>query len=317
MAEDYHIHGGVVGTVNCQGNVIMHGGVVDRMNVQGDCKQYGGIIERRIIMGGSAAVSQQQSQPKERVIYKDRIVYKDRVVYRDRVITQNNSQQARIIQKLEKENEQLRKALKEKEETAPPDDILVQRICSLRDIIDKEREAHAKDVEDLKYRLDVAMEINTKLRQHNDEVDRRSQEIADNHIDILATLMAAYPFTPDKDLEFEFGIPVQRIRDTARVLGQIKSPEARAEAREYLHKQHIELIQRRGGDQGNHKPRTRQVEKVDKKGKVLASYKSIVDAANRTGCTSKTIQKYCLSEKTIYMKDGITFRYKDNENQDS
>lgn len=311
MAEDYHIHGGVVGTVNCQGNVIMHGGVVEQMNVQGDCKQYGGIIERRVIIGGSAAVAQQQTQPKERVIYKDR------VVYRDRVITQNNPQQARIIQKLEKENEQLRKALKEKEETAPPDDVLVQRICTLRDTIDKEREAHAKEVEDLKDRLDVAMEINTKLRQHNDEVDRRSQEIADNHIDILATLMAAYPFTPDKDLEFEFGIPSYRIRDTARMLGQIKSPEARAEAREYLQKQHRELIQRRGGDQGNHKPRTRQVEKVDKKGKVLASYKSIVDAANRTGCASKTIQKYCLSEKTIYMKDGITFRYKDNENQNS
>ena len=219
--------------------------------------------------------------------------------------------------------EQLRNKIKELKESGtvkesvPSDDVLVQRICTLRDTIDKERDAHAKEVEDLKYRLDVAMEINTKLRQHNDEVDRRSQEIADNHIDILATLMSAYPFTPDKDLEFEFGIPVPRIRDTARVLGQIKSPEARAEAREYLQKQHLELIQRRGGDQGNHKPRTRQVEKVDKKGKVLASYKSIVDAANRTGCTSKTIQKYCLSEKTIYMKDGITFRYKDNENQNS
>lgn len=317
MAEDYHIHGGVVDTVNCQGNVIMHGGVVERMNVQGDCKQYGGIIERRVIMAGPAAVAQQQTQPKERVIYKDRIVYKDRVVYRDRVITQNNPQQAIIIQKLEKENEQLRKALKEKEETAPPDDVLVQRICSLRDTLDKERDEHAKEVAELQDRLDVACEINAQLRNRYEDDNRRSQEIADKHIDILATLMAAYPFTPTEDLAFEIGLPVQRIRYVADAFNVMKSKEKRDEAREYLRKQQIELVDRRGGDQGKYNPRTRQIEKIDKKGNVLATYKSIVDAANRTGCSSTTVKKYCQSKKTTYMKDGITFRYKENENQNS
>ncbi len=86
MKEDIHIHGGVFGTVNCQGDVHMHGGVVQRMNVQGDCFQHGGVIQQRITMGGGAAVAQQQTQQtKERVIYKDRVVYKDRIVYRDRV----------------------------------------------------------------------------------------------------------------------------------------------------------------------------------------------------------------------------------------
>ena len=87
MKEDLHIHGGVVSSVNCQGDVIMHGGVVQRMNVQGDCIQHGGIIQQRITMGGGAAVAQQQTQQaKTRVVYKDRIIYRDRekVVYRDK-----------------------------------------------------------------------------------------------------------------------------------------------------------------------------------------------------------------------------------------
>ena len=312
MAEDYHIHGGVVEIVNCQGNVIMHGGVVERMNVQGDCKQYGGIIERRVIMAGPTAVAQQQTQPKERVIYKDRIVYKDRVVYRDRVITQNNPQQAIIIQKLEKENEQLRKTLKEKEETAPPDDVLVQRICSLRDTLDKERDEHAKEVAELKDRLDVACEINAQLRNRYEDDDRRSQEIADKHIDILATLMSLYPYTPDKDLEFEFGLPADRIRYAAAALGAIKSPEARHEAVDYLQRQHRELIQRRGGDQGNYAS-AKPVEKVGKYGRLIKSYDSIREVATDNGLCEDTIKGHCIryhKAKKYFTKEGFTFRFK-------
>ena len=307
MTDHKYVFQGPVGQMQLSHCTVYVQGIVEKLTLE-DCEvQVTGIVNHRYDMQKCVVVGE---PPKPANDYEVRELRREIEELRWKL---RNSQT---------HEEQLRnKIIKLKEsgakEPEPSDDVLVQRICSLRDTIDKEREAHSKEVEDLKYRLDVAMEINTKLRQHNEEVDRRSQEIADNHIDILATLMAAYPFTPDKDLEFEFGIPVPRIRDTARVLGQIKSPEARAEAREYLQKQHLELIQRRGGDQGNHKPRTRQVEKVDKKGKVLASYKSIVDAANRTGCASKTIQKYCSSEKTIYMKDGITFRYKDNENQNS
>lgn len=85
--NDLHIHGGVLGNINCQGDVFMHGGVVQRMNVQGDCIQHGGIIQQRVTMGGGAAVAQQQTQQaKTRVVYKDRIIYRDRekVVYRDK-----------------------------------------------------------------------------------------------------------------------------------------------------------------------------------------------------------------------------------------
>jgi len=308
MTDHQYVFQGPVGQMQLSHCTVYVQGIVDKLTLDNCDVQVTGIVNHRYDMQKRVVVGEPPKTDAEIELFEKR---RENTNLRWQVQSLQSE-----VHRLKQEIKRLRNAAQQPE-PLPDDDVLVQRICSLRDTIDKEREAHAKEIDDLKYRLDVAMEINTKLRQHNDEVDRRSQEIADNHIDILATLMAAYPFTPDKDLEFEFGIPVTRIRDTARVLGQIKSPEARAEAREYLQKQHLELIQRRGGDQGNHKPRTRQVEKVDKKGKVLASYKSIVDAANRTGCTSKTIQKYCLSEKTIYMKEGITFRYKDNENQNS
>ena len=308
MTEHKYVFQGPVGQMQLSHCTVYVQGIVQKLTTE-DCEvNVTGIVNQRIDMNKRVFVSEPPKTNADIELAEKR---------RENSNLRWQVQQLQSeVHRLKQKNKKLREESKQPAEV-PDDDVLVRRIIKLQEQIEKEREAHAKELDDLKDRLDTAMEINTKLRQHNDEVDRRSQEIADNHIDILATLMAAYPFTTDKDLEFEFGIPVPRIRDTARVLGQIKSPEARAEAREYLQKQHLELIQRRGGYQGNHKPRTRQVEKVDKKGKVLASYKSIVDAANRTGCNSKTIQKYCLSEKTIYMKDGITFRYKDNENQNS
>ena len=271
----------------------MHGGICYLKGKVGSMTHYGGVVY--------------DQRPSNRVEIRESEMSQQLKRYYQKRIEELETK----VMKLDHERSVLRGRLDKLKETEPeqePDDVLVQRICTLRDTIYKEREAHAKEVEDLKYRLDVAMEINTKLRQHNDEVDRRSQEIADNHIDILATLMAAYPFTPDKDLEFEFGIPVTRIRDTARVLGQIKSPEARAEAREYLQKQHRELIERRGGDQGNHY--SRPVEKVAKNGRVIATYDSVSEAAEMNGFVEHTITKHCNGKIKGYATDGYKYRYK-------
>ena len=271
----------------------MHGGICYLKGKVGSMTHYGGVVY--------------DQRPSNRVEIRESEMSQQLKRYYQKRIEELETK----VMKLDHERSVLRGRLDKLKETEPeqePDDVLVQRICTLRDTIYKEREAHAKEVEDLKYRLDVAMEINTKLRQHNDEVDRRSQEIADNHIDILATLMAAYPFTPDKDLEFEFGIPVPRIRDTARVLGQIKSPEARAEAREYLQKQHRELIERRGGDQGNHY--SRPVEKVAKNGRVIATYNSVSEAAEMNGFVEHTITKHCNGKIKGYATDGYKYRYK-------
>ena len=301
MTDHKYVFQGPVGQMQLSHCTVYCQGIVEKLTLE-DCHvQVTGIVNHRYDI-----------QPKQVVIQDPPKPAND---YEVRELRREIEELRWKLRNSQTHEEQLRnKIIKLKEsgakEPEPSDDVLVQRICSLRNTIDKEREAHSKEIEDLKYRLDVAMEINTKLRQHNEEVDRRSQEIADNHIDILATLMAAYPFTPDKDLEFEFGIPVHRIRDTARLLGVIKSPEARAEAREYLQKQHIEMIERRGGDKCTH--HVKPVEKVTKRGRVLATYKSVGDAANRSGFSTRTIQTYCQAKDgKKYTSEGFTFRYKE------
>lgn len=267
MYQDVHIHGGVVESVQTAGDVIIHGGVVERLTAHGDCKQYGGIVEQNIIQTGANANYQ---EPK--VIYRDRekIVYRDRVVtkYRTRMETQKTiddlqrliERERRRADDLEARNVTLQEELLRKE-NQQSDNVLVMRIESLENQLKKEREARKKDVEDLQYNLDGVKEAYFDLLHQKKEQESKSQEIADKHIDILATLMALYPFTTDNDLVFEFGIPVNRIRDTARVLGVMKSPEERKAAVEYLRKQHIEFIQRRGGDTTKGKKKTKTKKK--------------------------------------------------------
>jgi hypothetical protein len=166
-------------------------------------------------------------------------------------------------------------------------------------------------VDDLKERLSVAMEINAKLRCDTGR-EAVSQEIADRHVDILASLMALYPFTPDKDLVLEFNIPAGRIREVAQVLDVIKSPEARREAREYLQRQHIEFIQRRGGNQGNF-TMSKPVEKMSRNGRVIQTYDTITEAEEDTGHAAETIRNMCkaYNTKRRYTKEGYTFRFRD------
>ena len=217
------------------------------------------------------------------------------------------------LRRSENEVLELRRKDRQEESEIPSDDVLVQRIILLRSDLEKERQVHAQDVKELKERLDTALEVNAKLRRHNEEREKISQHIADYHVDILATLMALYPFTPDKDLEYEFGIPANRIRDTAKVLGQIKSPEARREAVDYLQRQHRTMIQRRGGDRGNY-TNIKVVEKVSRNGRVIETFESAKAAAKAIGWSDKTIREYCqdFDKKRRYTKEGYTYRYKRN-----
>lgn len=255
------------------------------------------------------------------VVYDQR--HSDRVEIRESEMSQQLKRyyQKRIeeletkVMKLDYEHSMLRSKLDKLKEIDPEqdsDDVLVQRICTLRDTIDKERYEHAKEVAELKDRLDVAMEINAKLRNSYEDDDRRSQEIADRHIDILATLMAAYPFTPTEDLSFEIGLPVHRIRYVADAFHVMKSKEKREEARDYLSRQGIELIERRGGDQGNYAG-ARPVEKVGKYGRLIKSYNTIREAATDNGLCEDTIKGHCIryhKAKKYFTKEGFTFRFK-------
>ena len=216
------------------------------------------------------------------------------------------------VTKLDYERSVLRGRLDKLKEIDPeqePDDVLVQRICTLRNELDKEKEAHKKDVDDLNYR------INTILRElngyHHDYYDSiiHEQDLAinDEMFDVLFTFINLYPFTSDRDLAFEFGITKAQVKTIANILKMVKSPEARREAVDYLQRQHRELIQRRGGDQGNHF--MRPVEKVARNGRVVATYKSVSEAADMNNLSPNAINDHCHGNVKGYSKAGYKYRY--------
>ena len=277
-------------------------GIVEKLTLE-DCQvQVTGIVQQRFDMNKRVFVA---DPPKPANDYEVRELRREIEELRWKL---RNSQT---------HEEQLRNKIKElkgngAQEAEPSDDVLVQRICSLRDTLDKERDEHAKEVAELKDRLDTACEINAKLRHSYEDDYRKSQEIADKHVDILATLMAAYPFTPTDDLSFEIGLPVHRIRYVADAFRVMKSKEKREEARDYLKRQSIELIERRGGDQGNYAG-ARPVEKVGKYGRLIKSYNTLREAATDNGLCEDTIKGHCIryhKAKKYFTKEGFTFRFK-------
>lgn len=290
--NNYIINGGSHSIPHDIETLEAHGGVYYIRGNIGKLTQHGGVIydQRPSIR---VAFQTERMSDKERKKYESKI---------DMLEIKLANNQHEVLQLREK----IRELQANEEEQMPSDDILVRRIITLQNELEAEKAAHRKEVEELQYRLDGALEVNAKLRMGIKDTDHRSEEIADKHIDILATLMSLYPFTPDGDLEMEFGLPRNKIKYVAQVLGGVKSKEARQEAVEYLRKQDIEFVERRGGDQGIHT--TKSVERVSKNGKVLATYKSAADAAHRTGYSVKTIQTYC--KKHTPTKDGFIFRYK-------
>ena len=230
---EYNLHGGVNTVSGSVERMDVHGGVVYIRGVVGTLVTHGGVIY--------------DQRPCNRVEYvADKMSDGERERYRQRI-----SELEGRVARAQHECEKLRYHLKNEkavEVQVPSEDALCQRIRLLESALNEEKAKHAKDVDDLNYRIEVAMEINAKLR-HRQEPMKRSQDIVDDHIDILATLMALFPYTPDDDLFLEFGIPKERIRYVAQVFNVMKSKAERDAAREYLMKQKLQLVDRRGGNQ--------------------------------------------------------------------
>lgn len=336
--KDLHINGGVVGVVNCQGNVHLHGGVVEWMNVHRDCYQYGGIIERRnqVVNANSQNMSDAINEAAARHVkpYADEINMLKREnaeLKRENTELKRKASNIGTIEsvraynaRLSHENSYLNSKLSElraelekrkaKPEETPPDDVLIYRINCLEKELAKEKESHKKDVDDLKYRYDTVLnELNAYNRDYYD-ANKYAQDLAinDDMFDVLFTFINLYPFTTDGDIAYEFGIRVDQVRDIAKTLKLVKSTEARREAADYLRRQHLQLIERRGGDQGNHN-NSKPVEKVARYGRVIKAYGSINEASKDTGMAHKTIQEHCErypKGKRYFTKEGFTFRYK-------
>ena len=171
-----------------------------------------------------------------------------------------------------------------------------------------------RKIEELNERVDAALEVNASLREElrkaRNSVDRhaRSQAIADEHVDILATLLSLYPYTPDKQLVYEFGLPQHRIHDVAVTLGLMKSKEARQEAVEYLRRQDRQIVERRGGDKGNH-VNTKPILMTSRNGRLRRTFQSLRECHDETGYCIKTIRQICDSKRKKYTSDGYTFRF--------
>lgn len=228
------------------GDVHVHGGMVNTMEVQGDCHQTGGFIDRCYLQTGAQTTSQ---QPEPRVVYRDRVVYKDRVVYRD------NPGQATEIINLRRENEKLRQAIKERDEKQPSDDILINKISRLENQLTKEHEEHQKQIDELEWRLKAVTDIANGRNERLYEAKTKGHQIAvpDDSLDVLFTLINEYPISNDVDMAEELGVSFTTLRYIAKVLRLAKSPEARREAKERLKRHGIEMIERRGGDQTKNK----------------------------------------------------------------
>ena len=291
---EYNIHGGMNTITGDVERLEAHGGVLYVKGNVGTLVQHGGVMY--------------DQRPSNRVELKtDRMSDEERRNYRIRI-----SGLEHRLNRSERECLNLREKLGKQETETPDDDVLVRRIDSLQAQLRQERKNHEQEVEELKWRLDAITDIangrNRKL--YEDETNGHYIGVTDDSLDVLFTLINDYIISNDTDLAEEYGIPLNFIKYLAKILRLAKSPEERREARERLKRHNFEIIERRGGARANQHPKTKAVEKVNKDGKVLATYKSIADAASRNGCCYETIKKYCNSKKPRYTNGGLTFRYK-------
>ena len=154
----------------------------------------------------------------------------------------------------------------------------------------------------------VNRELSVKLTKAQRDIESGRAANFDKQMDAFATIMAAFPFTPTKKLAGEFEVAPRRIEQNAELCGVEKSAELRAEAKDYLARQGLKLDDDRGGDQGNHF--TRPIEKVARNGRVVATYKSVSEAAEMNSLSPHAINDHCRGKVKGYTKTGYKFRYK-------
>ena len=160
-------------------------------------------------------------------------------------------------------------------------------------------------VEDLQR---VNKDLASKLATARREIESGKAVAFDRQMDAFATIMAAFPFTPINKLAKEFEVDRKRIIRDAEMCGVEKSTELRAEAKDYLARQGLKLDDDRGGDQGNHF--MRPVEKVARNGRVVATYKSVSEAAEMNNLSHNAINNHCSGKVKGYSNAGYKFRYK-------
>ena len=292
---DFEIHGGVTTLPGDVDHLDMHGGICYLKGNVGSMTHYGGIVYDQRHSDRVEIRESEMSQQLKRY-------YQNRIEELETKVLKLDYERSVLRGRLDK--------LKEIDPEQEPDDVLVQRICTLRNELAREKEAHKKDVDDLNYRVNTILDELNGYHQYCYDTNIHNQNLAinDEMFDVLFTFINLYPFTSDRDLAFEFGITKAQVKTIANILKMAKSSEARREAADYLQRQHRELIQRRGGDQGNHF--MRPVEKVARNGRVVATYKSVSEAAEMNNLSHNAINRHCSGKVKGYSNAGYKYRYK-------
>ena len=137
-----------------------------------------------------------------------------------------------------------------------------------------------------------------RIKPHDDDVVK--QVLRDKRTHILATCMAAYPFTPTADLAKEFGISTSTIHGLASFYGIRKSKKTRSLINSSNAKK---TINRTGQFKGC------PVEKVARNGRVVATYDSARIAGMENDIPHYIITSRC-NGRVNGRINGFRYRYK-------
>ena len=297
MTDHKYVFQGPVGQMSLSHCQVWVQGVVDKLTLDGCEVQVNGIVNHRYNVSREKVVVVDPPKPaseEELRRLRRRIEELETKLY----LSQNEARELRAKAKEPKvsviNKQQLEHVNKLEKELTKVRNENLNTIGVLRDEVDA-----------LKM---VNRELSAKLAKAQRDIESGKATNFDKQMDAFATIMAAFPFTPTDKLAKEFEVSSIRIIQDAEKCGVEKSAELRAEAKDYLARQGLKLDDDRGGDQGNHF--MRPVEKVARNGRVVATYKSVSEAADMNNLSPNAINDHCRGNVKGYSKAGYKYRYK-------
>lgn len=297
MTDHKYVFQGPVGQMQLSHCQVWLQGVVDKLSLE-DCEvQVNGIVNHRYNVSREKVVVVDPPKPAS-----------DEELRRLRQRIEDLENKLSISQI---EVRQLRAKAKEPK-TSDTDKQQQTKIKKLENEIIRTRNENLNTIGVLRDEVDalkiVNRELSAKLAKAQRDIESGMAANFDKQMDAFATIMAAFPFTPTDKLAKEFEVSSIRIIRDAEMCGVEKSTELRAEAKDYLARQGLKLDDDRGGDQGNHF--MRPVEKVARNGRVVATYKSVLEAAEMNNLSHNAINNHCSGKVKGYSNAGYKYRYK-------
>ena len=297
MTDHKYVFQGPVGQMQLSHCQVWVQGVVDKLSLE-DCEvQVNGIVNHRYNISREKVVVVDPPKPAS-----------DEELRRLRRRIEELESKLSISQI---EVRQLREKAKESK-TSDTDKHQQAKIKKLENEIIRTRNENLDTIGVLRDKVEALQRVNRDLTSRltiaKREIESEKATVLDRHIDAFATIMASFPFTPISKLAKEFEVDRKRIIRDAELCGVEKSTELRAEAKDYLARQGLKLDDERGGNHGNHF--TRPIEKVSRNGRVVATYKSVSEAAEMNNLSHNSVSDHCRGKVNGYTKGGHKFRYK-------